>query len=74
MFRRQCYNKDGNISGQRTDVAITDLESRAVSSHFEGHALNLTASGMLKQYAPFKYVMSTSHESITLKVFAPKTR
>ena len=54
MFRRQCYNRAGNSSGQRTGIAITDLESRVdpiVSSHFDGHALNLTASGMLKQCA-----------------------
>ena len=31
--------------------AVTDLKSRAVSSHFDGHVLNLTASGMLRQYA-----------------------
>ena len=49
MFRRQCYNGAGNISGQRTGVTIQDLESRAVSSHFDGHALSLTPSGMLKQ-------------------------
>ncbi len=49
MFRRQCYNGAGNISGQRTGVTIQDLESRAVSSHFDGHALSLTLSGMLKQ-------------------------
>ena len=56
MFRRQ---------GQRTGLgdasnslklkcgkyAVTDLESRAVSSHFDVHVLNLTASGMLKQCA-----------------------
>ena len=51
MFRIQCYNRAGNISGERTGVAITDLESRVVSSHLDGHALNLTASGMLKQRA-----------------------
>ena len=50
---RQCYTRAGNIlaHGQRTGVATTDLESRAVSSHCDGHALNLTASGMLKQCA-----------------------
>ena len=48
----QCqFAVAGNISGQRTGVAITDLESRAISSHVDGHALNLTASGMLKQCA-----------------------
>ena len=31
-FRRQCYNGAGNISGQRTGVAIQDLESRALTT------------------------------------------
>ena len=38
---------------QKTDDAkhIHGLETRAVSPHFEGHALNLSESGMLKQCA-----------------------
>ena len=52
------------MSGQRTGVSklIQELESLAVKPHVDGHTLNLTASGMLKQCAVFKDAMSTSHE------------
>ena len=69
-FRRLCYTGAGNITGQRTAVAkhIHDLESRAVSPHFEGHAL-LTASGMLKQCD-----VDITRMHHTRKVFSPEDK
>ena len=60
MFRRQCYNKDGNISEQRTGVAITDLESLAVSSHFAPQT----------RYMPFESRI-IYHATVAESVFEP---
>ena len=63
------------MSGQRTGVAkrIQELEpGQSNHAHFESHALNVTASGMLKQGAVFNDAMSTSHENIKLLKYSPK--
>ena len=63
------------MSGQRTGVAkrIQELEpGQSNHAHFESHALNVTASGMLKQGAVFNDAMPTSHEDIKLIKYSPK--
>ena len=54
--------------GQRTGVPkrIQELEPGQSLPHFEGHSLNVTTSGMLKQCAVLEDAMSTSHEDIKL--------
>ena len=72
-FRGQCYDGAGNTSGQRTVLQSAHMSQNRVQSdwYFEGHALNVTASGMLKQ----RRRVSTSHEAIELiKYSPPKTR
>ena len=52
---------------------IQDLESRAVSPHLEGHALNLTASGMLKQCTVMSTRMHHTH-TYSPKVYSVESR
>ena len=46
----QCYDRAGNMARIRSGLAakIINLESRALYTHFYGHALNLAVQDMLK--------------------------
>ena len=46
----QCYDGEGAMSSSKLGVAkrISELESRALYTHYYGHALNLAAADTLK--------------------------
>ena len=62
------------MSGSRNGVAkrISDLEPRAIFTHFYGHALNLAASDAIRQLNIMKDALDKTHEIIKLIKYSPR--